>query len=78
QKDELGRSCTSCHLVHGSDLPRHVADSVLFLGSNWRMKIGLELTKDGGSCSPGCHEPLSYSRRTGEGVNTVESEGEGR
>lgn len=62
QGDDYGRSCTSCHAVHGSDQPRHMADVVAFQGSDWLMKIGFKLDDQGGSCAPGCHEPLSYSR----------------
>jgi predicted CXXCH cytochrome family protein len=70
-KDENRRPCTSCHAVHGSSLPRHIAESVPYQDSDWLMPIGFELTEDGGRCAPGCHEPLSYSR----GPSTPETEG---
>lgn len=57
-----GRSCAGCHAFHGGDLPRLMARSVPFEGSAWTMPIGFSVTTDGGSCSPGCHEPLRYSR----------------
>ena len=57
-----GRTCKTCHAVHGSDLPRHMASSVPFEGSNWAMPIRYEATADGGRCAPGCHESYSYGR----------------
>ncbi|MBI1336891.1 MAG: hypothetical protein GC164_08005 [Phycisphaera sp.] len=61
-KAEKGRTCKTCHSIHGSDLPNHMASDVPFEGSNWPMPIKFEKTTDGGSCSPGCHEPKTYSR----------------
>jgi predicted CXXCH cytochrome family protein len=61
-QDEKGRTCKTCHAVHGSDLPRHMASSVPFEGSNWAMPIRYEATADGGRCAPGCHEPQTYRR----------------
>jgi len=62
KKDRNQRTCTSCHAVHGSSQPRHMADHVSFEGSSWRMPIGFVLREDGGSCAPGCHEVLTYTR----------------
>lgn len=62
---DKSRSCASCHAVHSSDLPRLMARTVNFEGSGWQMPLNFELTKDGGRCGPGCHEPLEYSRRAG-------------
>ncbi len=62
--DEKGRTCKTCHALHGSDLPNHIATEVPFEGSNWTMPIGYEKTIDGGTCSPGCHKPRSYNRRS--------------
>ena len=59
---EKGRTCKSCHDVHGSDLPNHMATSVPFEGSSWAMPIRYEPAKDGGTCTPGCHKELSYNR----------------
>jgi predicted CXXCH cytochrome family protein len=63
-RDDKGRSCRSCHDIHGSNLPKHLASAVPFEGSSWAMPIEFEQTKDGGSCAPGCHKPRSYSRLT--------------
>lgn len=61
-RDEKGRSCKSCHAIHASDLPNHMASEVPFEGSNWAMPIEYQKTADGGSCAPGCHKPRTYSR----------------
>lgn len=57
-----GRSCAVCHVFHGGDSPRLMARSVAFEGSAWAMPINFRVTEDGGTCSPGCHEPLGYGR----------------
>lgn len=49
---EKGRTCKTCHDVHGSDLPNHMAASVPFEGSNYALPINYEQTATGGSCSP--------------------------
>jgi predicted CXXCH cytochrome family protein len=65
-RSESGASgCGACHSVHSGDLPRLVASTVDYEGSGWAMPMGFELTPDGGSCAPPCHEPLAYSRREG-------------
>ena len=64
-RDDKGRSCKTCHAIHGSNLPNHMASEVAFEGSSWAMPIGFEKAADGGSCSPGCHEPKTYRRAGG-------------
>jgi predicted CXXCH cytochrome family protein len=59
---DKGRTCRTCHEVHGSDLPNHMASSVPFEGSNWAMPINYEQTADGGACTPGCHTRMTYRR----------------
>ncbi len=61
-RGDKGRTCKACHNVHGSNLPKHMADEVPFEGSKWAMPILYEKTQDGGRCAPGCHEPMAYSR----------------
>ena len=61
-RQKKGRTCRTCHAIHGSDLPKHMATNVPFEGSQWAMPIGFAKTADGGSCAPGCHEARSYSR----------------
>jgi predicted CXXCH cytochrome family protein len=63
QAGDRSRSCASCHAAHWSDHPRLIAESVAYDGSAWMMPMGFILTPDGGGCSPGCHEPLRYSRK---------------
>lgn len=65
-RDQKGRTCKTCHAIHGSDLPNHMASDVPFEGSNWAMPIKFQKMPTGGSCAPGCHEPMTYSR---EGVD---------
>jgi predicted CXXCH cytochrome family protein len=61
-RDTKGRSCQTCHAIHGSDLPNHMASEVPFEQSNWAMPMNFQKTSDGGSCAPGCHTPRTYSR----------------
>lgn len=61
-REERGRTCRTCHAVHGSDQPRHMAQAVPFQGSDWMMPIEFERTDTGGRCAPGCHEPMHYNR----------------
>ncbi len=61
-QDRKGRTCKTCHDIHGSNLPRHLAESVPFEGSAWAMPIQFEMSEAGGSCTPGCHELRSYNR----------------
>jgi predicted CXXCH cytochrome family protein len=60
---EKGRTCQTCHEIHGSDLPHHMASAVPFEGGEWSMPIGFRQTETGGSCSPGCHQPEEYRRQ---------------
>jgi predicted CXXCH cytochrome family protein len=61
-RDPKGRTCKTCHAVHGSDLPKHLATDVPFEGSDWSMPIAYEPSATGGSCTPGCHKLRSYDR----------------
>jgi predicted CXXCH cytochrome family protein len=61
-RDDKGRTCITCHDVHGSNLPNHMAASVPFEGSNWSMPINYERMATGGSCTPGCHDKRTYDR----------------
>ena len=62
-RDEKGRSCKTCHDVHASNLPNHMASEVAFEGSKWAMPIGYERTQTGGTCTPGCHDTKAYDRK---------------
>ncbi|MCB9847548.1 MAG: hypothetical protein H6814_03945 [Phycisphaeraceae bacterium] len=61
---EEGRSggCTDCHAVHSGSGPRMIVETLNYQGSDWGTPMNFELTSDGGSCAPACHEKLSYSR----------------
>lgn len=57
---EKGRTCRACHETHASQHKVHVRESVPF--GNWELPINFKPTATGGSCSPGCHQPLTYDR----------------
>ena len=61
-KASHGRTCRSCHKVHASTNPQHIAETVPF--GNWELPVKFEQTENGGSCAPGCHAPQKYSRLT--------------
>jgi predicted CXXCH cytochrome family protein len=59
---EKGRSCSMCHDLHGSDNPSLIASSVPF--GQWRLPLRFTKTETGGGCSPGCHRPYGYDRKS--------------
>jgi predicted CXXCH cytochrome family protein len=59
-KTSHGRTCRSCHEVHASANPKHIAATVPF--GNWQLPVKFEKTESGGSCTPGCHAQQTYSR----------------
>ena len=59
-REKKGRTCRSCHDIHASRHPKHLADAVPF--GSWKLPIGFQKAVNGGSCSPGCHLPRSYDR----------------
>ncbi len=71
-KDKRGRSCRACHSTHASPNPVHIRQSVPF--GNWEMPINYKQTETGGSCSPGCHQTLSYDREHPVNQTTVNAE----
>ena len=66
--------CADCHSVHAGNLLRLIVETVKYQGSAWETPMLFVQTSEGGSCAPGCHEPLAYSRSSG-GVN-AKSNGE--
>jgi predicted CXXCH cytochrome family protein len=60
-KTSHGRTCRSCHEVHASANPQHIATTVPF--GNWELPVKYEKTENGGSCTPGCHALQEYSRQ---------------
>ena len=57
---EKGRTCRACHDTHGSNLPRHMRESVPF--GSWEVPVNFVRDADGGTCASGCHKPRSYRR----------------
>lgn len=59
---EKGRSCRLCHSWHGSASPKLIADTVPF--GKWNLPLRFVKTETGGGCSPGCHKPRYYDRKS--------------
>jgi len=58
-----GRTCRICHEAHASNGSKLInLDGSRF--GDWKVPINLKLTPAGGSCAPGCHQPLAYDRET--------------
>ena len=55
-----GRNCRMCHNIHGSTLPFLIEEKLGF--GSWEMRMNFIPEEQGGSCLPGCHGRLSYSR----------------
>lgn len=62
---ERSAGCADCHAVHAGSAARLVVETIRYQGSQWETPMNFTITADGGRCAPGCHEPLSYSRRPG-------------
>lgn len=63
-----GNSCTTCHAVHGSNQGRHIARSIFYPGSEWKMRLEYTATPTGGTCLTDCHEEIPYSRDPQHGL----------
>ncbi len=61
-KSVKGRNCIFCHNVHGSANQKLINKSVLF--GKWELPLNFVKTETGGKCSPGCHKPQTYDRKT--------------
>ncbi len=61
-RSDKGRTCVACHEIHGSNQPKHMAQSVPFEGGGWAMPLNFRKTDTGGGCAPGCHQPYDYDR----------------
>ena len=59
-KPVKGRTCRACHETHASNFPKHIREAVPF--GAWELPINFEMTKTGGSCTPGCHKIMKYDR----------------
>jgi predicted CXXCH cytochrome family protein len=62
---EKSGGCADCHAVHAGARERLVVETIRYQGSQWETPMNFVITPDGGTCSPGCHEPIAYSRRPG-------------
>jgi len=60
-KGDKGRNCRMCHNLHGSEQKFLIEKQVGF--GNWEMNMNFIPEEQGGSCQPGCHGKLSYSRQ---------------
>jgi predicted CXXCH cytochrome family protein len=60
--EQKGRSCILCHSLHGSPNPELIADTVPF--GKWNLPLRFVKTETGGGCSPGCHQPRYYDRKS--------------
>jgi predicted CXXCH cytochrome family protein len=58
---QKGRTCGFCHDMHASKNPKLIIDSVPF--GKWNLPLKFVKTENGGSCSPGCHQPQKYERK---------------
>jgi len=56
-----GRTCRACHQPHASNGQKLINPTGSFFGE-WQMSISFETTGSGGSCMPGCHRKMEYSR----------------
>jgi predicted CXXCH cytochrome family protein len=61
-RKDRGKSCKSCHVIHGGENPKLIAEKVPF--GKWNLPLKVIKTDSGGSCAPGCHQKYSYDRKT--------------
>ncbi|MHC4512355.1 MAG: cytochrome c3 family protein [Planctomycetota bacterium] len=59
-RKDKGRTCSTCHEMHGSNLPSQIAERVPF--GQWMLPMNYVKQPNGGSCLPGCHERQKYDR----------------
>ncbi len=59
-RQSRGIACKFCHNIHASKQPKLMAQQVTF--GDWDMPINFKITKNGGTCAPGCHKTESYDR----------------
>ena len=60
-----GRSCRVCHEPHASNEKKLIRLEGVKFG-DWKVPILFQITKTGGSCSPGCHKAFRYDREKPE------------
>ncbi len=60
-RKDRGKSCRVCHVIHGGENPKLIADKVQF--GKWNLPIKFIKNDNGGSCAPGCHQAYVYDRK---------------
>jgi predicted CXXCH cytochrome family protein len=60
-QESKGRTCRACHEIHSISEEKYIRDSVPF--GDWTIRTEYTKTATGGSCTPGCHQHLSYDRK---------------
>ncbi len=60
-RKDRGKQCKACHVIHAGENPKLIADRVPF--GDWNLPLKFVKTENGGSCSPGCHQPYAYDRK---------------
>jgi len=63
-KKKRGINCRLCHAVHQATNSKLIATRVSY--GEWFMPINFKKSENGGSCSPGCHNPVTYDRSLNE------------
>ncbi len=61
-RKDRGKRCRACHVVHGGENPKLIANTVNF--GKWNLPLNYVKTENGGSCLPGCHQKFSYDRKS--------------
>jgi predicted CXXCH cytochrome family protein len=61
-RQDRGKRCKVCHVVHAGENPKLIADKVPF--GKWNLPLNFVKTETGGSCAPGCHQKYSYYRKS--------------
>jgi predicted CXXCH cytochrome family protein len=61
-RKDRGKSCKACHVIHGGENPKLIAEKVAF--GKWSLPLKFVKSETGGSCAPGCHKKYPYDRKT--------------
>jgi predicted CXXCH cytochrome family protein len=61
-RKDRGKRCKFCHVIHAGENPKLLVDKVPF--GKWNLPLNFVKTETGGSCAPGCHQKVSYDRKT--------------
>ncbi len=61
-RKDRGKRCKACHVMHGGENPKLIANTVSF--GKWNLPLNYVKTENGGSCLPGCHQKFCYDRKS--------------